>query len=80
MQMMFVCCIPGMPQWSQPVRPRIRIRIRTALITVGCHTYVFVYGADDCRMSVSRQVGIVASSGIRYVKHPMWEAQRVEVE
>ena len=25
-------------------------------------------------------VGIVASSGIRYVKHPMWEAQRVEAE
>jgi len=25
-------------------------------------------------------VGIVASSGIRYVKHPMWEAQRLEVE
>eukprot|EP01052_Picozoa_sp_SAG31_P063681 SAG31_NODE_22595_length_522_cov_0.903073_1_plen_82_part_00 len=25
-------------------------------------------------------VGIVASSGIRYVKHPMWEAERVEAE
>ena len=25
-------------------------------------------------------VGIVASSGIRYVKHPMWEAQRLEAE
>jgi hypothetical protein len=25
-------------------------------------------------------VGIVASSGIRYVKHPMWEAQRIEAE
>ena len=25
-------------------------------------------------------VGVVASSGIRYVKHPMWEAQRTEAE
>ena len=25
-------------------------------------------------------VGIVASSGIRYVKHPMWEAQRLEAD
>jgi len=25
-------------------------------------------------------VGIVASSGIRYVKHPMWEAQRTEAD
>lgn len=25
-------------------------------------------------------VGIVASSGIRYVKHPMWEGQRIEAE
>ena len=25
-------------------------------------------------------VGIVASSGIRYVKHPMWEANRTEAD
>ena len=25
-------------------------------------------------------VGIVASSGIRYTKHPMWEAERLEAE
>lgn len=25
-------------------------------------------------------VGVVASSGIRYVKHPMWEAQRLEAD
>lgn len=25
-------------------------------------------------------VGIVASSGIRYIKHPMWEAERLEAE
>ena len=25
-------------------------------------------------------VGIVASSGIRYTKHPMWEGERLEAE
>ena len=25
-------------------------------------------------------VGVVASSGIRYVRHPMWEAQRLEAD
>ena len=25
-------------------------------------------------------VGVVASSGIRYVKHPMWEPQRTEAD